>query len=147
MKPDPALLHEAVYPVFFEITTRFADMDHNGHLNNVAYAQYFEHARVRFNQTTIFDGPLPRAETRDWRILVAAISIAYLREGAYGPPVRVGIGVSRIGNASFAMGAACFQEGECIAAHESVVAYKGPQGRLPDAMRARLEAQMLRLPR
>lgn len=144
MKPDPALLYEAVYPVFYEITTRFADMDHNGHLNNVAYAQYFEHARVRFNQATVFDGTLNKPEARSWRLLVAAISIAYLREGAYGPPVRVGIGISQLGNASFTMAAACFQDGHCIASHESTVAYRGPERRLPDAMRDRLSACMLR---
>jgi acyl-CoA thioester hydrolase len=146
MKPDPRLLDEAIYPFFVEITTRFADMDHNRHLNNVAYAEYFEHARVRFNQIHIFeDGPLLAPEQRNWRVLLAAVSIAYLREGQYGPPVRVGIGVSKIGNSSFATTAACFQEGRCIATHESVLAYKGPNGRLPDLLRTRIQAQMLRL--
>lgn len=144
MKPDPIRLDPATYPVFFEITTRFADMDHNGHLNNVAYAQYFEHARVRFNEDAIFGGPISATETRNWRTLVAAISIAYLREGAYGPPVKIGIGISKIGNASFTMAAACFQNDACIATHESVVAFKGPEGRLPDTMRRKLEQLMLK---
>lgn len=145
MKPDPKLLDEAVYPFFVEITTRFADMDHNRHLNNVAYAQYFEHARVRFNQLHVFDDAMTAPESRNWRVLVAAISISYLREGRYGPPVRVGIGVARIGNASFTMGAVCFQEGAAIASHESTIAYKGPEGRLHDTLRDRLEAHRLRL--
>ena len=145
MKPDPIRLDAAIYPYFVEITTRFADMDHNGHLNNVAYAQYFEHARVRFNQTTIFDEDQLRDTARTWRVLVAAISIAYLREGAYGPPVRIGVGVSKIGNASFTLAAACFQQDLCIATHESVIAFKGPEGRLPDAIRVKLESQLLKV--
>ena len=143
MKPDPIRLDPAIYPFFVEITTRFADMDHNGHLNNVAYAQYFEHARVRFNQTTIFDEGVFDPKSRNWRVLVAAISIAYLREGAYGPPVRVGIGVSKIGNASFTLAAACFQQDACIATHESVIAFKSPDGGIPDALRTKLAKQML----
>src|SRR5689334_18803214 len=146
MRPDPKLLNEAIYPFFVEITTRFADMDHNRHLNNVAYAEYFEHARVRFNQTHIFDdGPLLAPEKRSWRVLLAAVSIAYLREGQFGPPVKVGIGTSKVGNSSFTTIAACFQEGHCIATHESVMAYKGPDGRLPDPLRAKLEAHRLKL--
>jgi acyl-CoA thioester hydrolase len=147
MKPDPSRLDAAIYPFALEITTRFADMDYNGHLNNVAYAQYFEHGRIAFNKATIFDdGVLPHPEARAWRILVAAISIAYLREGAYGPPVTIAIGVGKLGTSSFTLAAACFQDGACLATHECVVAFKGPEGRLPDAMRAKLEAQLLKGP-
>ena len=143
MKPDPIRLNAAIYPYFLEITTRFGDMDHNGHLNNVAYAQYFEHARVRFNHSAIFEEDLSAPRARNWRVLVAAISIAYLRERAYGPPVRVGIGVSKIGNASFTLGAACFQDGACIATHESVIAFKSPEGGIPAGIRSRLGLHML----
>ena len=45
----PARLDAAIYPYAIEITTRLGDMDVNHHLNNVAYARYFEEARVTFN--------------------------------------------------------------------------------------------------
>lgn len=145
-KPDPARLDPAIYPHAIDISTRFGDMDANRHLNNVAYARFFEEARVRFN-ADLLNGPdgerLP--ELGQQRIMVAAVQIAYLHEGRYGPPVRIGIGVSRIGNSSFHMGAAAFQEGRCIATHDVVIAASGRAGGLPEALRARLQERMLRL--
>lgn len=147
MKPDAVRLDAAIYPRFVEITTRFGDMDLNAHLNNVAYARYFEEARVTFNHGILIENGHRLPELREFRIMVASVSIDYLREGKYGPPVRIGIGVSRIGNSSFAIGAACFQEDSCLAVHDSVIAFKGPTGGIPDVIREKLMAQSLKLPR
>jgi acyl-CoA thioesterase FadM len=46
---DPALLEPERYAFSVEITARFADMDSNGQINNVALAAAFEDARVRFD--------------------------------------------------------------------------------------------------
>ncbi|MEN9926893.1 MAG: hypothetical protein RL268_3019 [Pseudomonadota bacterium] len=50
-RPDAALLDAARYPFAHTITTRFADIDPNQHLNNVALAAMMEDARVRFNMS------------------------------------------------------------------------------------------------
>jgi len=47
-RPDPALFDPARYPFGNSVTTRFADLDPNGHINNVAMAAVFEDARLRF---------------------------------------------------------------------------------------------------
>lgn len=148
MKPEPVRLNAAIYPHFIEISTRFGDMDINGHLNNVAYARFFEEARVTVNRKILTD---PVSGERllalaGFKTLVASVSISYLREGAYGPPIRVGIGLSRIGNASFSMGAAAFQEEACLATHDAVIACKGPDGSgIPADIRAVFETHMLRI--
>jgi acyl-CoA thioester hydrolase len=146
-KPDPVRLNAAIYPRTIEITTRFGDMDANHHLNNVAYARYFEEARVSFNRS-LFLGPdgHRRPELENFRVLVAAIQIGYLREGHYGPPVQIGIGISRVGNNSFEMGAAAFQEGVCIATHDAVIATKASEGGLPAVLKETFKGWMLRVP-
>ena len=147
MKPDPVRLNAAIYPHVIEITTRFGDMDVNGHLNNVAYARFFEEARVTINRKILTDERGERLlAVAGFKTLVAAISIAYLREGAYGPPVRIGIGVSKIGHASFSMGAAAFQLDHCLATHDATIACKSPDGSgIPDDIRAVLKTHVLRL--
>jgi len=144
MKPEPARLLESAYPEFLRITTRFGDMDFNGHLNNVAFAQFFEDARVSFNRKLIFDNDI-HPSARTYRVLVASVEIAYVREGYYGPDVTVGIGVKRLGNSSFELGAAVFQDGHCLAVHDSTVVYKGFPGGMPDKARAALASHMLKL--
>ncbi len=145
-KPDPVRLDPAIYPYTIEITTRFGDMDVNHHLNNVAYARYFEEARVTFNRNLFLapDGHrLP--ELKDFRVMVAAVQIAYLREGHYGPPVQIGIGISRIGNNSFEMAAAAFQDGVCIATHDAVIAARASAGGLPEVLKEKFGGWMLRV--
>jgi hypothetical protein len=75
-KPDPALLDAARYPFDLEITTRFADLDPNDHINNVAIAAVLEDARVRFNEALGF-----RTVIRSLRAMVASVSIDYLAQG------------------------------------------------------------------
>lgn len=144
MKPEPARLLEATYPEFIRITTRFGDMDFNGHLNNVAFAQFFEDARVSFNRKLIFNDDI-HPESRTYRVLVASVEIAYVREGHYGPDATVGIGVKRIGRSSFELGAAVFQEGVCLAVHDSTVVYKGVAEGMPEAARRALGSKMLKV--
>ena len=145
MKPEPARLLEGAYPEFIRITTRFGDMDINGHLNNVAFAQFFEDARVSFNRKLIFDEAL-HPSSRDYRVLVASVEIAYVREGFYGPDVTVGVGVKRIGRSSFEIGAAVFQDGNCLAVHDSTIVFKGVAEGMPARARAALDSKMLILP-
>lgn len=143
MKAEDWRLDPAIYPFWLDISTRFGDMDVNGHLNNVAFAQFFEDARVSFNRMLLFDGGWLDPAQRRFRVLVAGVDIAYVREGSYGPPVRVGIGVSRIGATSFGLGAAVFQHGVCLAAHESAIVIKS-DGPMPEGLQARLAANQLK---
>jgi len=138
MKTDPRRLLLSSYPWVAEMETRFADMDVNRHLNNVAFSRFFEEARIRFNWT------LFAAENRAERprYLVAHVAIDYLGEGSYPEPVTLGYAVGSIGRTSFRAQKAMFQNDRCIALCDTVLVHRGDAGPapLPDALRTRLEA-------
>jgi len=105
------------YPVSVVMQTRFQDIDPNRHLNNVAFASMFENARVRLNRNLRPWADRPKNE----RSMVAAVTINYLREGHYPDDVEVSSGVSTIGQSSYVIAQAMFQNGHCIATCESVI--------------------------
>lgn len=138
MRHDPARLRLAAYPWSLAMETRYADMDPNRHLNNVAISRFFEETRVRFNWHLIDAGPIIKRP----RYLVAHISVDYLDEGHYPVPVVMGYGVLQIGTSSFRAGMAMFQYDKCIALCESVLVHRGESGpaSLPAPLRERLNA-------
>lgn len=142
MKDDARRRDIGAYPWVAEMETRFADMDVNRHLNNVAVSRFFEEARVRFNWHLMADG---RVGVRP-RYLVAHVAIDYLGEGAYPEPVTMGYAIGSIGNSSFRCVMGMFQKAGCVALCDSVLVHRGPDGPspLPADLRARLEAFALR---
>lgn len=141
MKADAHRHLPASYPWRHEQQTRFADMDVNGHLNNVAIARFFEEGRVRFNWDTklALGGERPR-------FMVAHVAIDYVAEGEYPEGVTIGYGIVSEGNSSFRIGMALFQAGRCIAISDAVLVHLGDDGRpapLPALLRERLEAHRL----
>jgi acyl-CoA thioester hydrolase len=142
MKANPRRHLLTAYPWTAEMETRFADMDVNRHLNNVAFSRFFEETRIRFNWSLIEQGP-PMDRPH---YLVAHVAIDYLGEGSYPQPVTMAYAVGHIGRSSFRAEMAMFQQGRCIALCDSVLVHRGPDGPspLPQALRARLEAFPLR---
>lgn len=141
MRHDPKRLLATTYRARIDLPTRFGDMDANHHLNNVAIAQLFEEARVQFNSATAraLGGTRPR-------FMVAHVGIDYLAEAHYPAPVALHLGVAHIGNSSFTMAMAAFQDDRCFALCDSVLVVRGPDGGaapLPPALRERLEAHLL----
>jgi len=138
MKSDPRRLLLAAYPWAQVMETRFADMDINRHLNNVAFSRFFEETRIRFNWNLFaaVDGA-----TRP-RYLVAHVAIDYLGEGSYPKPVTMAYAIGHIGRTSFRAQKAMFQKGACIALCDTVLVYRGAAGPapLPADLRTRLEA-------
>ena len=116
-RPDPWQLIAENYPISQVCQTRFQDVDPNRHLNNVAFASLFEHARVRLNRELRPWEERPKNE----RSMVAAVTINYLREGSYPDDVTVGSGVSTIGTSSYVISQAMFQHGKCISTCDSVI--------------------------
>lgn len=115
-RPDPALLHPARYPFRIETTTRFADVDPNRHLNNVALAAMMEDGRVRFNFAIGFrEAIAPR------RAMVASMGIEYLAQGYFPEPVEVQAGIDSVGRTSFAVIQLLTQGGRNVAFARSVI--------------------------
>ena len=138
MKDDPRRRDPAAYPWRIALQTRFADMDVNFHLNNVAITRFFEETRIRFNSELIAAG----APAERPRYLVAHVAVDYLGEGRYPLPVLMTYAIGAIGRSSFRCSMAMFQAGACIALSDSVLVHRGDAGPapLPDALRTRLEA-------
>ena len=118
--------------------TRFADMDVNRHLNNVAITRFFEEARIRFNWSLIADRPVSVRP----RYLVAHVAIDYLGEGSYPDPLILTYAVGHIGTSSMRCLMGMFQKGACIALCDSVLVHRDETGPapLPQELRTRLEA-------
>lgn len=141
MRNDPRRRDPAAYPWSTELQTRFADMDVNRHLNNVAVAQLYEETRVRFNWGL-------RAAHADLkpRYLVGRVEIDYLGEGLYPVPVTATYGVASIGNSSFRVAMGLFQRGTCIGLCDTVMVHRGETGPapIPGALRAVLGEWLLK---
>ncbi len=140
-RPDPALLDPARYPFRHEISTRFADMDPNNHLNNVALAAMFEDGRVRFNQGSGFKRGMD-----GHRAMVASTEIAYLAEGHFPLPITVHCAVEALGRSSWTVVQVLVQEGKLIAfARSTLVCIRDDRpAPLPDLFRGALEQWILR---
>lgn len=124
------------YPAALDVPVRFADLDPLRHINNVAFGQFYEEARVHLN-TQVF----AKAQTRPERMLVANVDIAYLAEGLYPGVIRVGSGIGRIGRTSYEIVQALFQNDKCIGAAQTIVVYiqNGQPASPPPEVRAVLE--------
>jgi len=98
------------FPVHRRFSTRWADNDVYGHLNNVVYYEFFDSA---------VNGWLIEATGLDIRGLpaigvVAETSCRYLREVSFPGDVSVGLVLARLGNSSvvYQLGVFAYEDGE-----------------------------------
>ncbi|MFT4041735.1 MAG: thioesterase family protein [Gordonia sp. (in: high G+C Gram-positive bacteria)] len=124
------------------IGLRWGDMDSNGHINNVQFARLFEESRVRALGEW-FSHPPKRLS-----VLVASQTIEFRAVLEYTPePVRVTVGVSRIGRSSFTTSATLVAAHgvTCAVAQTTLVAVDDSGRPVPiiDADRAVLEARRI----
>ena len=105
------------------IPIRFGDQDTLGHVNNVAIASYFEHARC----THLI--PALRSQSPVLSTVLARISIDYLQELHFPGTVDVGVRVTRRGNKSFVIAGAIFDDVRCCATCEATMVFFDPAAR------------------
>lgn len=144
-KPDPALLDPARYPFSCDIATRFADLDLNRHLNNVALAEICEEARVRFHGASGFIAAISGAGPGSGAMVVS-FAIEYLGQGYHPDPVSAHVAATRIGTSSYGLAILIRQNGNTIAhAQAAMVAVQGGQPTpIPDDFRDTVGPWMLR---
>lgn len=92
-KPDPRRLDPGRFPCRIQVTTRFADLDPNGHVNNLAIAAAIEDGRVR-----MFDA-LGRYEGA--RRIILSLTLEFLGEADHSRHLDVFSGVLSIGRTSW----------------------------------------------
>ena len=115
-RPDPALLDPARYPFTHTVTTRFADVDPNQHLNNVALSAMMEDARVRFNQAVGLS-----VKMGERRAMVASVGMEYLAQGHFPQPVEAHCGIEQVGRSSWSIAQLLTQQGHVVAFARSVI--------------------------
>jgi YbgC/YbaW family acyl-CoA thioester hydrolase len=101
------------------ISVRYADLDPQRHVNNIAVLEYVETARTSYYQASgIWDGKT----VENMGMVVASVKCDYVAPIQYGQAVRVGIMVSHLGGKSLhfrfqvedAQGEAVFARGEVV---------------------------------
>ncbi|MET0376215.1 MAG: thioesterase family protein [Rhizorhabdus sp.] len=139
-KIDPALLDPAKYPFHHVISTRFADVDPNRHINNVALVAAFEDARYRFDVAQHFH------DTMDgFRVLIAANHIDYVGEAHYPTSLDMHVGTLHVGRSSWQLACLASQGGRpCAFSKATLVGTRdGMPSSLPEGFRAALDRARL----
>ncbi len=120
LQDDPARLDIANYPMRYTSRVLFADMDGFRHLNNVAIARFFEEGRAMCMIEAF--GVDCMLNPRDGRIMLfASAVIDYIAQAYYPGEVEVGTAILRVGNSSFQLGHAAFQNGKCFALSNGIL--------------------------
>ena len=143
MKPNPRRLHLSVYSHQLQATTRFADVDPQWHLNNVRIAEFYQEGRVSFNHALRKEFNLEREHGH--RILVARQTMDYLAEVEWPGAITIGVGVARIGGASFTLALGMFQNDLCVGISDAILVHATKEGptRLPERLREVLARKLL----
>ena len=142
-KPEGWRLDPAAYPFSFDVATRWGDLDMLGHINNVSMAGLFEEGRGKFTHSLDM-----HRGSKDVRWLIAGVEIAYLAEAHHPQPLTVASGIGRIGQTSWSVLSAAFQDGKCVATCETTTVYTdaGGAAAIPGDYRAKLAAMMVKRP-
>ena len=114
------------YPVRFAYRTLYSDMDPNRHLNNGAFGRLFEEGRADLHHR-VMDIPAANGLI----LLLATITIEFLREGRYPGSVEVASAVLRVGGSSYVLAQAAFQDGACVALADCVIVKASRDGPVP----------------
>lgn len=141
----PAPQPRDAYPVFRPITTRWADNDVYGHVNNVVYYSWFDTA---VNAHLIDQGVLD-IHAGQTIGLVIETQCNYFAPLAFPQTVEAGVRVARLGSSSVRYEVGLFAQGEPVtaAAGHFVHVYVDRETRrpvpVPDALRKVLQALLV----
>jgi acyl-CoA thioester hydrolase len=105
---DYRQMERSDFNYFFEMPTRWGDLDAFGHVNNTLYARYYESARLGYFESLMdmrFDPELSSG------VIHADMKIAYIKQLHYPSDIDVGCRISRMGNSSLDLDAAIFLKG------------------------------------
>lgn len=143
MTNRPAPLTRADFRHFTSITTRWADNDMYGHVNNVAYYGFFDSA---VNRYLIEHGGL-EPMTSPVIGLVVETGCIYFAPLSYPETVEAGLRVAKLGNTSVRYDIGIFAEGAetCAAQGHFIHVYVDARTRRPSAMPVALRAALERI--
>jgi acyl-CoA thioester hydrolase len=129
------------YRWFTEISTRWADNDVYGHINNVVYYAFFDTAVNQF---------LIKSEVLDIHAgsqigLVIETGCNYFAPLAFPQPIKAGIRVTKLGSSSVRYEVALFADGSSVAAAQGhfVHVYVNKATRRPESLNLPLRACLM----
>lgn len=98
--------------IMFElnITPRFSETDALGHISNISYNIWFEHAR-----TPIFKFFTPDLDPTKWQLILASTSIDFKAQAYLGHDIIIHTSIFKIGNSSFQVEHTAYQAQKLIA--------------------------------
>ncbi len=142
-RPHPARLSKALYPVTGRVTTRYGDVDANGHVNNLALESAHENARAELNQVT-FPGVYQPA-VRSVRLVTANNAVHFLAEVFWPATIETGLGIGRLGRTSFTVSTALFVADRCVSVCDTVLVVLDDYGPapIPEEARDRMSSLLL----
>lgn len=128
------------FPYFYEMQSRFSDLDKVGHVNHVNLMSFFQEGRNRF----FYAFELLKAA--HCGLVVAAMNIEFSGDLFHPAPIEVHTGLLEVGRSSFRVGQIARQNGRIGAYAEVVQVARGEQGStaLPDAWRPIFERMMIK---
>jgi acyl-CoA thioester hydrolase len=142
-RPHPHRSRLDLYPIVDTNQARYADMDVNGHLNNLSLEALHENARAVLNLRVMPDAY--ETKRRSLRIVSSQNVVHFLAEAHWPAHIHVGVGVGRVGNTSFVGSSALFVEDQCISTCDTVLVLVGDHGPvpIPDETREALASLLL----
>lgn len=135
-RPAPERLHLDSYPNVVVSPSRYADMDVNGHMNNLALEALHEDARARQNRQ-IFPN-LYDVGARSFRIVTAQNLVHFLAEAHWPADVTAAAGIGHIGRTSYTSSTGLFIDGVCVSTCDAVLVLLGDDGPVPIPDEARV---------
>lgn len=127
-RPDPRRCEIADYPIIGSISARYADMDANAHVNNIALETMHENSRAEL-VARVFPGAYdPRQPIR---LVTSQNVVHFLAEARWPTVLRTGAGVARIGRTSFVASSVLFEDDICVSVCNAVLVHLDETGPVP----------------
>jgi len=124
------------------IIPRFSETDALGHINNNTYGIWFEAAR-----DSIYKIFIPDLDVKKWNLIMAHSSYDFLREVHYGKEVIIKTGLEKIGNSSFHLSHAVYQDKHLCTTSKGIMIHfdhgKKKSVSIPDAIKNELSLHLL----
>ena len=118
---DPTTLES--YRFWAAEHVRFADLDMLGHVNNKAYATYYETARVAYMSSRGLSDGLKVG------MALVRLEVDYRKEIRFPATLRLGVRLLKLGNSSLKLACAIFDDGGCASTSVSTAVRFSPATR------------------
>ena len=141
-KPPPQRRRTDAYPMTLQVEARYADMDVNGHLNNLALETLHEDIRARLNRHVF-----PDIYTEDGlsRLVSAQNVVHFLAESHWPATITSAVAVGRIGTSSLVACSALFIGSNCVSTCDTTLVLVADSGPTPIPVEKRHVLESLKL--